>query len=268
MEREQLREVLTRINSDTGRCPDTLDDTLEAMLAHIGDTDPALRDKLIYRGFCRLILSGKLTPQQLHLIVKTGLDDNHLFYKIGENGTDSVFTRSFSVLLFSLLLYRHQEDAFLTEGEIGDIYTAMIRYLSEERDYRGYVPGRGWAHAVAHTADAVDELVKIPSLPREKVMRLLAVVSDVMANSDAVFAHNEDGRMAEAVKTAFMNLPAWDKAGWIERAATVERSGRFPEDMYLLLNLRNLLTGVYFRLPEDDAARPVLEEAIRSIHTI
>jgi len=265
MDREQLREVLTQINSDPARYPHPLDDTIESMLRYIGDTDPVLRDELIYQGFFRLILEGKLSADQLHLLVKTGLDENHLFYKIGERGTDSVFTRSFTALLFSLLLYRHREEAYLSEGEIGAIYTSMIRYLHEERDYRGFVTGRGWAHAVAHTADAVDELVQISTLSNEKRLGLLDAIRDVMANSDAVFTHNEDGRMAEAVKSAFLNLPAADKSAWIKSAAAVERSGSFPEDMYLLINLRNLLTGVYFKLPGDDGTRPVLEDAIRSV---
>ena len=142
----------------------------------------------------------------------------------------------------------------------------MLRYLSEERDYRGYVPGRGWAHAVAHTADAVDELIKIHSLPNVKRMQLLDAVRDVMANGDAVFTHNEDGRMAEAVKSSFMNIAAADKTAWIESVTAVKGKGTLPEDMYLMINLRNLLTGVYFKLPEEDAARPVLEDAIRSIN--
>ena len=38
----------------------------------------------------------------------------------------------------------------------------MATWLLRERDLRGFVPGKGWAHAVAHGADALGTLARSP----------------------------------------------------------------------------------------------------------
>ena len=69
------------------------------MMKHIGSTDPVLRDELIYVTFATWIGQGVFSEDQLRHMLQLALDDQHLFYAIGEQGTDSVFTRTFSVLL-------------------------------------------------------------------------------------------------------------------------------------------------------------------------
>ena len=62
-----------------------------AMMEHIGSTDPELRDKLIYSSFFRLINS--LNHEKLIELLELSLKDSFLFKGIGENVTDTVFTR-------------------------------------------------------------------------------------------------------------------------------------------------------------------------------
>ena len=38
---------------------------------------------------------------------------------------------------------------------------AIATWLLRERDLRGFVPGKGWAHAVAHGADALGALAAL-----------------------------------------------------------------------------------------------------------
>ena len=40
----------------------------------------------------------------------------------------------------------------------------LISYVNREKDVRGYVREKGWAHCMAHVADAFDELVKNTNL--------------------------------------------------------------------------------------------------------
>ena len=40
----------------------------------------------------------------------------------------------------------------------------IATWYVRERDLRGFVPGKGWAHAVAHGADALGALGRLPHL--------------------------------------------------------------------------------------------------------
>ncbi|MFZ3589498.1 hypothetical protein ACOI1C_09490 [Bacillus sp. DJP31] len=73
---------------------------VKEMVDHIGSTDAHLRDKLIYSFFAKLINGNHLTTTQMHDTLLTCLDDEHLFFGIGEKDTDTVFTRSFSTLVW------------------------------------------------------------------------------------------------------------------------------------------------------------------------
>ena len=44
--------------------------------------------------------------------------------------------------------------------------TGSSTWFLRERDLRGYVPGKGWAHAIAHGADAIGALAGSPPLRR------------------------------------------------------------------------------------------------------
>jgi hypothetical protein len=103
---------------------------IEAMMEHIGSTDPELRDKLIYSSFFRLI--NKLNHEKLIELLELSLSDSFLFKGIGENGTDTVFTRSFTSLLIALILYRDNQDDFLPQRTI--LKVKMGDQLPERRE--------------------------------------------------------------------------------------------------------------------------------------
>ncbi len=134
------------------------------MAAHIGSPDPELRDDLIYDIFAHWIEADLLDAGQLKQLLDVSLDGSHLFYRIGESGTDSVFTRTFSALVIALIVDAHRRHAFLTSGELHRVKDEIEDYLCRERDVRGYVDGKGWAHAVAHAADMLAELAQCPEL--------------------------------------------------------------------------------------------------------
>ena len=71
-----------------------LNQLIEFMLKNIGNTDTYLRDNLIYRGFCELILNEQFTDKQLIAILKTCLDDEHLYLNITHNdpSDDVIYT--------------------------------------------------------------------------------------------------------------------------------------------------------------------------------
>ena len=149
-----------------------VNELIPAMLAHIGSTDPELRDDLIYVAFIRWSMTYELIPPEtLRDIFNTLLDEGHLFFGFGERDTDSIFTRSFSALWLPPILIAHRKKGFLTQKDIQNTHAKLLRFLREEKDRRGFVADKGWAHAIAHAGDALDDLAVELLLPEGAVRR-------------------------------------------------------------------------------------------------
>ncbi len=166
-----------------------------SMLVHIGSPDSQLRDNMIYQTFCQLILETKIDDQLLGEILELCLSDQFLFKGIGEKDTDSVFTRSFTSLLIALILYQDNRNDFLTEAKVNEIKDKLISYVNLEKDVRGYVKDRGWAHSMAHVADAFDELVKSEKINQSTYPAIMQAIWQKIYQTESVYIHDEDERM-------------------------------------------------------------------------
>ncbi|MCB9418314.1 MAG: DUF2785 domain-containing protein [Ardenticatenaceae bacterium] len=270
---KELKTRLTQIAEDEFRVKNNREqfELALAMVRFIGSPDPALRDGLIYQAFCFWILEQEaFTAVQLHQLLDLAVDENHLFYWLGEKGTDSVFTRSFSMLLLPLLLIAHRQRPYLTQPEIVNLKETVIHYLEQEQDMRGYVPEKGWAHAVAHAADALDDLALCKELGADDLRDILTAVQRKIGTDNYVFVHEEDERMVTAV-TSLLSRQVLSEAeitNWIRSfvpfVAEVEAGptgGRY-------LNVKNFLRSLYFRLSgqeEYETLCPVIFEAAQEI---
>jgi hypothetical protein len=192
----ELKNILIEVNSGEKTWKDVdLFLSVKSMITHIGSTDAELRDKLIYTFFFRMIIEDNQIESDLLIELLDICLSEHLHKGLGENGTDSVFTRSFTTLLMALILYRDIEDNFLSHTKIENVKSQLIMYLNQEKDLRGYVPGKGWAHSVAHAADTFDELVKNPKISNDLYPEILEPLWKKMFVSDTVYIHQEDERM-------------------------------------------------------------------------
>ena len=243
---------------------------IEAMMEHIWSTDPELRDKLIYSSFFRLI--NNLNHDKLIELLELSLSDSFLFKGIGENGTDTVFTRTFTSLLIALILYRDNQDDFLPQSTILKVKDALLNYLNEENDLRGYVPEKGWAHSIAHVADALDELVVNKKCPSEFFQEILEALCRKMFYSINVYIHNEDERLitplmamiehglpVETVKSIIDHLPL--------KLKEQKEQINFENYMFLLANTKTFLKSLYIKsigktnlLPLQESITPVLNK--------
>ncbi|OWR27165.1 hypothetical protein CDO73_23220 [Saccharibacillus sp. O23] len=225
--RQKLLRALRAIR-DSGLPPtfDAIAGLTDTMLAHIGDIDSELRDEWIYGSFSEWIQAGAFEAQQLRHILNVALDEQHLFCRIGEKDTDSVFVRSFSMLLLPLLLSADRRTSWLREEEWRTIFSAVLRALEQERDLRGYVPeeGRGWAHAAAHAADALEDLGRSEHAGAIERLHMLEGVRRRLLSADRVFVHDEDDRLAAAAETILTQ----GEIGNEEWEAWLERFGEAP----------------------------------------
>jgi len=169
---------------------------IQSMIIHIGSLDSELRDELIYGTFYEWILEKNLLN---HTLLTELLNEciNHLLYKgIEENESDLVFTRSFTSLLIGLILNRDNQDDFLSAEIIAEVKEKLVAYLLDERDVRGFVLVKGWAHSVAHMADAIDALVKNPKLSRVFYVEIVnALWNTIIFQANHAFIHDEDERL-------------------------------------------------------------------------
>ena len=85
--------------------------------------------------------------------------------------TDSVFRRSFSALVLGECIARDNERPLVAGGKVLEWGDRLATWLLRERDLRGFVPGKGWAHAVAHGADALGTLARSPHVARQRADR-------------------------------------------------------------------------------------------------
>jgi len=121
IERASDKQFLQAIVDNNNHIPDDIDYFLflEALLQNFASTDPQLRDNLTYSVLAHAIIDldsqKKLTTSQVEDLLLTCIDEEHLFYHIGEAGTDTVFMRSFSLLIIAAILFADAKTPRLSE---------------------------------------------------------------------------------------------------------------------------------------------------------
>jgi hypothetical protein len=132
--------------------PDHTPTSLTAELfEYLGSTDPELRDAIAYTTFANFLERGYYSLEEIEIYIANLLAN--LDIGLGETESDSVFLRAFSVLFLAEIVHNDNKVPRLKKPVLQTILEKGLRYLAAERDPRGYVQGKGWAHALAHTAD-------------------------------------------------------------------------------------------------------------------
>jgi len=260
------KEFLRSIADNNYEIPDYINcfSFANALLSNLASPDGELRDELSYMMLASGIIDKqKLTVGQLEELLQTSLDKNHLFYRIGEMDTDSVFMRSFSNLIIAAILYSNSRNPVVSERAIRQAKEALLRYARQERDWRGYVEGKGWAHAMAHLADALDECAQSPGMTENDRRDILEAVCELAKLPEPLY-HEEDVRLSivpyhiilgKQVDDDFLN--EWVDACFVARDAEVISWTRAT-------NVKNFLRSLYFLLTWD-AIAPVLAEQISKV---
>ncbi|CAI6015113.1 hypothetical protein PAECIP112173_00028 [Paenibacillus sp. JJ-100] len=244
-----LKEKLMFIRENEYQAPPDPFAIVQEMLNNIGAVDAQLRDELIYTTLSHWIPSHALNTYELEQILTIILDDQHLLYQLGESHSDSVFTRSFSMLVIPLLLIRHRDTPFLSSERIHQIKDVVFHNVREERDYRGYDETKGWAHAIAHAADALDDLAQCNELNADDLSTILDLVYEKMTITERVYSDGEDERMVSPVMRILERniLSLTYIQQWIQRFGTEEET-EFLDGFRQKNNMKNFLKSLYFRL--------------------
>jgi len=248
----QLKEKLIQIENDEYKVPATMNayEIGLEMMKYIGDIDSELRDNLIYSTFAEWIDRGEFTEEQVRELLHICLDDQHLFYGIGEKETDSVFTRTFSVLIIPLVMGKDSDQPFLSKEDVMLIKNKLIQYIDLEQDYRGYVEVKGWAHAIAHVSDGLEAIARSPFLEREDLVNIINAIQPKFLVNNYVYINKEDERNVSAIISVFNRelLTDHEIHSWIQSLGEKKKVGDHPEDDIQYMNMKCLLRSLYFRI--------------------
>ena len=88
---------------------------------------------------------------------------------------------------------------FMSQSAFEETLAVGADSLAEERDLRGFEPGKGWVHATAHGADLLKFLARNPKLARHEQGKLVRAVRDRLESAGQVFVWGEDARLAAAL---------------------------------------------------------------------
>ncbi|KAB3531306.1 DUF2785 domain-containing protein [Alkaliphilus pronyensis] len=250
----KLKNELLRISENEWSFPKDvdLDGLALEMMKNIGAIDPVLRDDLILTGFYNLVYEKKLSKKCLKQLLAMALSEEHLFYKLGTENDDSVFNRAFSILIVGIIIDYHNSfgEELIDEKEMSDIFNQIIKYVKNEKDLRGYVDVKGWAHAIAHSGDALTELGACNYLNDMELMEILDLIKLKCSIHNYVYINEEPERLVTAIVKILdrKKLSNEEVKDWIVRFKDIELPANFPDKQYSKVNIKNLLRSLYFRL--------------------
>jgi len=155
-----------------------------------------------------------------HLIslTHTGLD---------QEISDFVFLRAFTALEVAGILNFDEKcekgeiegrKPFLTPEIVKRWFTTAVEYYQQERDYRSYVIGKGWAHSIAHGADLFSAFAKHRLIQKEEILQILQLFKQkLVLSSLRAFNGKEELRIASAVYAALLRniLDIHDINNWL-----------------------------------------------------
>jgi hypothetical protein len=147
---------------------------------------------------------------------------HNLTIGIGEQGTDSVFGRAFSALILAEVISADNRQLFLDEAQVHAWLDQGLVYLKSERDRRGWVSGKGWAHGIAHASDLLSVLSRSRYTGEVELERILATISGkVGETADQAYIYEEDERLVSAVMSVLLRdvLDITFLTTWLDRLA-------------------------------------------------
>jgi hypothetical protein len=193
-----------------------------ALLTCTGESDPDIRDGVVYEGLATWLRGSQLTAATVgHL--RSNLQEQLR----GPEDPDG-FRKPFAALVLAEVARTDRIEPAFTSAQREQLVQVASTYLSGVRDYRGFSAAEGWRHGVAHGSDLALQLILNPNINAEQVQRLLSAIAVQVAPAGAVFyIYGEPGRLARAAFYALRreDLPSQDGYAWLHRLADPDPGG-------------------------------------------
>lgn len=198
-----LFNTLKQNNYILPKDPDASNEIIDTMLSYLSSVDSELRDNIAYNIFFEwLVGQDNLTTDQKRRIYNYAVNKNNLLFKINIIDSDAVFQRSFLALIIALLLENNKVHNFLTNNEIRKTMNLLIELLEKEKNTHSFIEEKGWAHCIAHTADALDELIYQRTISEIEVKKIMTAITFFYKTNPNILTGEEDERLSNILITA------------------------------------------------------------------
>jgi hypothetical protein len=237
---------------------------VDELAALLGSPDPELRDAIAYSTLANWIYQRKIVGADALRRLTDRLLAN-LRAGLGERDTDSVFGRSFSALMLSVIAARDNADPFLAADDWRRIEREALAYLAAEHDVRGYDSGKGWIHSAAHTADLIKFLARSRHVDAAEQSRILDAVAGKLTTTPTVLSFGEDERFARALLSIVARADFDGDAfgAWLTRSKPAVDSRPTLAQLSASQNWKNTLAKLEVLLSND----PQPSEAVAAART-
>jgi len=184
--------------------------TLAYSLANcLAESDPQLRDEIAYEALSTWMRKGDLAPETLRAV------RDRLYAMLGEPDPEG-YAWPFAALALSEVARTDRISPWMTPAERAAMVLRAVTYLESVRDYRGFEPGEGWRHGIAHGADWLMQLTLNPALDAPQLHRIVdAVATQAVPVAGVAYVFGEPQRLAAPVVFAAQR-GVRDEAGWKE----------------------------------------------------
>jgi hypothetical protein len=241
-----------------------------ALVECLGDPDPAMRDGIAYEALAQWIRKGELAPATLRPL------RDRLYALLAQPDRDG-YLWPFAALVLAEVARTDRISPWMTPAERATMVLRAVTWLESVRDYRGYEPGEGWRHGVAHGADWLAQLSLNPALDGPQLHRIVdAVATQAVPVAGVAYVFGEPQRLAAPLVNA-ARRGVRDEAGWTEWfAALLPRLGdpalawQDPQWLARRHDLVSFLQAVYVEADQSDDKRvrmllPGVTAALKSL---
>lgn len=246
-----------------------LGELTESLMQFLGSPDYELRDEFGYMILANWIDKGFYEPDQLRGLL--GVLLNNLQEGLGERGTDSIFLRSFSMLIIGSIMDYDNREACLRHDEVKKVLQAVLDYFAQEKDVQGYDMDKGWIHSIAHTADCFLYFSRSQHIGGADLEAILkAIAAKLSAPISYVYQHDEDERLALATVNIF-NRKLVDKTfvdQWLFSMTQAINGAGFDMRMNgTIQNPKRYMRSLYFQLALTPNPSPYIREIRMAVLT-
>jgi Protein of unknown function (DUF2785) len=250
---QDLPEALSPLRDRPDAGPDDVPaGTLEALVVGLSSADPRLRDDLAATTLTRwIVLDHQLSQQVMRDLHRRATAADGPLATLGDQDNDTVFGRSFTILLLALLHAADNAVPYLDDRQWHDAVATLVQVGQQELDLRAQVPGRGWAHAIAHAADLADELARSSRCTDDVARDLLRALSGLVNRLEQAFLGEEEDRIAMAMASLITGGHA--SVAGLRTLAGIDPGDPMELPAARRANWKSVARSLFFRLPDAPA---------------
>jgi len=278
MEGNSLKNKLLKWKENDWNIPEEVNkyELALELMDGLKSTDPILRDDLSLSFLWGIIDEDMLSKSEVSNLLKLALSEEHLFHKLGALEDDSVFNRSFTALIIGAIIGYHNDkleeegQAILSKTEVVEAFHKVMEYFKKERDVRGYVDVKGWAHSAAHTGDTLANFAICIELDKEHMLEILKGIREKVTIDYYVYKNVE----AERITSTIMYISKRDDINdediieWIRSFNDLEQPKDNPQYHNFIENVKNFLRSMYFRFKVKGVNSEILIEIEKVLNKI